>query len=655
MDRDSLDPKVCACCCSLAAEEAEEHARLDQTEMTLSLPRRLRDIRIASRSCVICAVFLEVLSFFGVPCDAYDRTEVTLLLPIGPGNIQIAFRARGARSVAQLYSSAKLRSPWQRVLPLPDVCTHQLSPQGRGFITTCLQTCLQSHPVCRAVTTWNHKVPQRLLYVGRSGDEDVLRLVDTAGTSPGAYTALSYSWGGAVTTKTTRANMAEMKQHIRLADLQDTLVDAVVLTRALGVDYLWVDSLCIVQDSIEDWERESAKMASVYANALITIASVSSTSAAVFARTVQTEPEPALIKARLIGQSGIHWRWQTNPDERAPKEPWAQRGWTLQEQVLSSRLLMLSATEMQWVCKQAETCECLSTLNRRRQFGRTPLAQLDAAAETFSFWHKLVENYSNRALSRSGDRLPAISGIAEVVQQKTRSRYVAGLWEDNIDLDLLWHKTGDLETAGDRHDPRAPSFSWASVDGEVDYYCFRNGQLPYRKLTDVLSVESQPSPHAPLGRVAGGRLTLRGPVIASRITRYSEVGWAAIDVGGRTLELILDSHLEYIMTEKSDDDAERVACRRRREGQAGVEPLALPGQDVRTVRLLSPGIRCWVLVLGEFESEHDRSAELGAELMVLGKSAAQPGWYQRLGMVSDIVRGLNSVFGPETVSTMTLC
>ena len=470
--------------------------------------------------------------------------------------------------------------------------------------------------------------------------------------------------------KATRANIAGMKQHIKLENLQETIVDAVVLTRELGIEYLWVDALCIIQDSNEDWEQESTKMASLYANAILTIASVSTDSAAVpflrhensaeaakhqrrgFTHSVHTDNGPALIKARLVEQSGIHWRWQSDSDERSPKEPWAKRGWTLQEQVLSSRLLMLSSTEMQWVCKQTETCECLSTLNRRRQFGRIPLAQLGDTGETFHFWHKLVENYSNRSLSQCSDRLPAISGIAEVVQQKTNSRYIAGLWEDNIDLDLLWHKTGDLDTA-EGNDPQAPSFSWASVDGEVDYYCFRNGKEPYRKSTTVLSIEACPSVQAPLGRVAGGRLTLRGPLAPGRITQDSEGGWAAVDLGDLRFEFIPDSHLGCIIT-ANGDQVEGVACRRHRHGEAGVEPLATQGRDVRTVRTLSPGIRCWVLRLGQFAPQHRKSADWGAQLMILGMSSSQPGCYQRLGMVSDVVRGMNGQYGQSTVATITL-
>lgn len=103
---------VCPCCCGLSAEEAEELASLDQTEMTLSLPREVLDIREAARLCAICALLLQVLSFFSGRHDGHDRAKVILLLPVGPGNVQIAFRARGVHSVAQLYSSDG-KSGWQ--------------------------------------------------------------------------------------------------------------------------------------------------------------------------------------------------------------------------------------------------------------------------------------------------------------------------------------------------------------------------------------------------------------------------------------------------------------------------------------------------------------------------------------------------------------
>lgn len=506
------------------------------------------------------------------------------------------------------------------------------------------------------------KFPSRLIFVGRAG-HPALRIVETGDTSPGPFTALSYSWGGAVTTKTNLANLEQMKQNIPMDTLQATMADAIALTRALGIEYIWVDALCIVQDSKQDWEKESTKMASLYAHAVLTIASVSSKSAAmpflhpeigtsppkhalsVFSETVDASEEPVVIKARLVNQAGIHWRWQNDSERRIPKEPWSQRGWTLQEQILPRRLLMISSSEMQWVCKQAETCECLSTFNRRRQFGGVPLAQLKGADETFRFWHKLIENYTVRNLTDKSDKLPAISGIAEVVQQKTRSGYVAGLWEMNIDLDLLWRKTGDLDVP-DNRDLSAPSFSWASVNGEVDYYCFRNGRLPYRRTTTVDDIVTSPSVQAPLGKVSGGMMTVTGPLVECRITRYCDAGAALVQIAGREVEISIDAHLGYLTK-----DSERYACRRD-DGSDGVEPLLMPNPYTRKLHRLSHPPRCWILKMGEFEPQQYKKGEWGSELMILGLSPSQSAFYQRIGFAVEIVRGLNEHFGQSSVSSI---
>lgn len=106
MDEDHHDGNVCLCCCNLTAEEAEEEATLDQTEMTLSVLRTWQNFRDAAQSCVVCAVLMSVLSFFGVPQGSQGRGKVVLQLPVGPGNVQIAFQGHDLYSVIQLYASA---------------------------------------------------------------------------------------------------------------------------------------------------------------------------------------------------------------------------------------------------------------------------------------------------------------------------------------------------------------------------------------------------------------------------------------------------------------------------------------------------------------------------------------------------------------------
>lgn len=69
----------------------------------------------------------------------------------------------------------------------------------------------------------------------------------------------------------TKASWAKLTVNIFLSDLPPLFQDAIIITRQLGLRYLWIDSLCIIQDSLRDWETEAAKMASIYQNSYVTI------------------------------------------------------------------------------------------------------------------------------------------------------------------------------------------------------------------------------------------------------------------------------------------------------------------------------------------------------------------------------------------------
>ncbi|KAJ4111348.1 hypothetical protein NW768_011925 [Fusarium equiseti] len=306
-------------------------------------------------------------------------------------------------------------------------------------------------------------------------------------------------------------NIEEMKSGVTLQRLPAAYVDAITLTRQLGVRYIWIDALCIIQDSQADWEKECSKMAETYTNAYVTIAAASSSSVTshflkpwletppqaphynsqVFKTAVTGNNGKGLVsvKARLMQATGAHWQWQDTQNDQQPLvEPLTQRGWTLQEKILSTRLLSLSASEMVWTCKERIICECGSRLNHQREFGGTPLSQISRRSEAFNFWHKVVENYAKRKLTRSEDKLPAISAIAAIVQKKIGSDYIAGLWADNIELDLLWRRPASTAVQLASSCYIAPSFSWASITGEIDYLCFRNGKWPYEKAAKVLEI-----------------------------------------------------------------------------------------------------------------------------------------------------------------------
>lgn len=114
-------------------------------------------------------------------------------------------------------------------------------------------------------------LPSHVINVGNYIHSPFVKLRETEGHEQGKYICLSYCWGKSREFTTTRATLEERKRQIMIANMPKTYQDAICMARELGVSYLWIDSLCICQDDVDDWERESAKMSSIYANAYLTI------------------------------------------------------------------------------------------------------------------------------------------------------------------------------------------------------------------------------------------------------------------------------------------------------------------------------------------------------------------------------------------------
>ncbi|KAI4864837.1 heterokaryon incompatibility protein-domain-containing protein [Hypoxylon rubiginosum] len=344
--------------------------------------------------------------------------------------------------------------------------------------------------------------PRRLLRIGPPGNT-LIRLYETPANFQEPYVALSYCWGQSATLKTTSSNMQSLARGFDLARLPAAIRDAVRIAQDLGLGYIWIDALCIVQDSRRDWEEQSARMCAVYEQAHLTIAASSSGAADVsFAdhaarpqtfryRVVPPSPDDededvVILAARAECTSGHHY----NPTGRvlAPPEPILTRGWTLQESILASRCVAYSTDELQWRCREASACECEMPADFRRDVlvrGSDEEGEEGEAggSSSSSLWNQVVvsilvsffaEQYSQRQLSFPGDKLPALSGICQLIGGRqtgsgSSSRYLAGLWEDGLPCCLLWERATGVE-GSDAALPaqyRAPSWSWASVDAPV--------------------------------------------------------------------------------------------------------------------------------------------------------------------------------------------
>jgi hypothetical protein len=151
--------------------------------------------------------------------------------------------------------------------PNPDIA----SPAAFAKAKTWLAECINGHTQCQRISPGSSEMPSRVLEIS-PGDNDSysIRLRETTGEIA-SYVALSYVWGGPQTYPTLKSNFVEHMQQIDARKLPQTIMDAVFCTRKLGLKYLWVDSLCIIQDCVKDKAKEIGRMSGIYKNAYVTI------------------------------------------------------------------------------------------------------------------------------------------------------------------------------------------------------------------------------------------------------------------------------------------------------------------------------------------------------------------------------------------------
>lgn len=322
-------------------------------------------------------------------------------------------------------------------------------------------------------------------------------LYESEGES-GRYTALSHCWGKMQIIRTTKATIGQMKQGIPWASLSKTFQDAITLTRQLGVQYIWIDSLCIVQDDRYDWETESASMAAVYQNAYLTIAAslaADGSGGCFSAREITTRFAGFLNDAAESRNHSVYVRESFSHDEFSTdnagtatlSNPLLGRAWTFQERGLSTRILHFGRAELLWECRTTKDCECgkyesmaselhiphnLSELLERASFVG------DVSYYVQLQWQSILRSYSAKKLTVSTDKLPAMSAIASQFNTfAIAEKYLAGLWSCHLPSCLLWKvpKASRLTIIGTPDDNNsiaysAPTWSWASVhDAAVDY------------------------------------------------------------------------------------------------------------------------------------------------------------------------------------------
>ncbi|KIW03232.1 uncharacterized protein PV09_05454 [Verruconis gallopava] len=363
--------------------------------------------------------------------------------------------------------------------------------------------------------------PTRLIYVGSENPKDVPRLVDGQEClRNGGYIVLSYCWG--INPKTAPWHLKEttMKlftSEIPLDILPQTLHDAIMWTRKLGERYIWIDGLCILQDSEEDWQREASRMASIYGSGTVTlVAASSSVYGGMSDRRNPLRSSAASLCLRSGSEESTIYLLPNGQPRNTPRPaPTDSRGWCYQEDLLSSRLVKMTQNSVVWQCvgdgsNPATRAQGLEQLRKHPPF------------RWYTLWYRLIERYSNKSLTNHTDKLLAFYGIA---CDKAGSNYLAGFLKSDPWVSLLWCRDENQirRRPGRRYEKYvAPSWSWASLDAPVLFYeanarHWRKPQLePSPMDPELHHAEVEKAFFFDTGAVKGGSVEMSAYVVTAR-------------------------------------------------------------------------------------------------------------------------------------------
>ncbi|EXJ55758.1 hypothetical protein A1O7_08688 [Cladophialophora yegresii CBS 114405] len=376
------------------------------------------------------------------------------------------------------------------------------------LIIAWLNSCFSLHPTCRRYAEVAGQLPSRVLDVGHVNSEAVHLHVSKAGEKD-RYIALSHRWGRTNPLTTTTKTLPDRVAGIPLTSLSPTFREAIYLARMLDVKYLWIDSLCILQDSLDDWKEQAALMGTIYRQAFVTIAATDTedaTSGLFFPRSAN-KIKPCklhlpLRKDMFAGESGP--LYAASPHLRRGEDigrirgPLDTRAWVLQEQILSGRVLNFTKDQVYFECLSTEASEALpytvenamdddfhyvSTL--KHGIGDLlPHDKPEASKYLHRAWYLMVEDYSRRQLTVPTDKWVAMLGIVTELQRATEDVCSFGLWYRWLAHDLLWAvysasypmtslQQEELITPGPtgKRDTSlsVPSWSWLQIDGHIKY------------------------------------------------------------------------------------------------------------------------------------------------------------------------------------------
>lgn len=405
-----------------------------------------------------------------------------------------------------------------------------------------LRHCVSKHAKCTpSVAPGLPDLPTRILDLGNiaEGGSPLLDplLLTTNGNMRGEYACLSHCWGPSERKPLdTRLETVIKFQTggIPWSDLPKTFQEAMIFTRKLGIQYLWIDSLCIIQNDPEDWFREAGRMATTYENATLTIAATASFSSqeGLYRTSVPSwRLQGATCLRRFSDPYFFEHQYTNNPRFSHRVAPLLRRAWVLQERLISRRSLHFTPLELVFECCSSNKTESgyswVDSMVKHKLSALKAPELADAGSSTATLvqsmktWRGLINDFTHLQLTRNEDTLPAMAGLAKKFMSLTgRSAddYLAGIWRHTFIEEMVWERVASLGDL-DRINKNIPTWSWARDNSPKSF--INQNRESLAQLCDLVEANCVPdsvSGDSFLGVQPGAYVRLSGYLLPARIT-----------------------------------------------------------------------------------------------------------------------------------------
>jgi hypothetical protein len=446
----------------------------------------------------------------------------------------------------------RLRNALEKTRKAPSYDRSKVIPKAERWLTTCKsrhRSCSDtlSNPWPRPVSM----LPRRLLDLSQGATVIIVDVAEwlSSGLCTAAelsdYCTLSYQWGTAPHACVLSDSFSILLE-MSFSTMPQVFKDAITIARGLGIRFLWIDALCIVQPAASgdatDWRTEGPRMGIIYENSMFTIAATcangtddgilgklgNSVHAAEPCRVVDLSHHESTADPDHVSSHGSSMNRQQSVvlDICTPSffhsvssSPLNARGWVMQERALSRRIIHFTEHGMFWECSQAKLHEHFGDVdpNSERAPCHTKETLLSVARARSSKhlcpveWFHFVSQYSTAGFTDPQDRLIALSSVAKAAQPMLGGyAYYAGLWRNDLVRGLMWYCRAPSTDLRLRPTSLAPTWSWASVEGSINFIALGLETFAH-ELVEVLDVQTAPVvAENRFGNLSHGRLKLRG-------------------------------------------------------------------------------------------------------------------------------------------------